>query len=389
MVGSLYRHAYPAQMAQPAIDGHAQDYKAPILSAGEYVADNPGLSLEATGPNVGFPTFSPNGYVYRFGEGNKWENLPGTFPAAEPDNVGPTPVSGCMLSPFLACANSLVRPSVPGQGWEDFANAFLAVQRPAPDLMATIQQPDIPTFWYTPSSNPRVPGFEYQTTSSNLAANKILSGVHLYDFVFASPKVTSNNPSGLYYDSLSVYSKNHNGPYALTQFGTGADKVQFRLVSACLRAKYTGTEDERGGMVSVLEHPEHGSLVGFTLPQMQQYDYCRTEAVMANKWHTCNYSGPINDAEATFSGTPTGLPFMAIVISGGNNLSFQVEGWANYEFAGDPVRDKITVCMDEAGGVAVAAAAKNLQSTKRFGEGSAKRLVTTAHSMISQLSGVS
>lgn len=381
-----YGHQRVPMTSQPAIDADRMDFQVPIITRGEYVARASGLSIVSTN-DTPYHTVDPRGTVTRFGQGNWFQ-----YTNFDTEKTAPICISSVMLAPFMASSYPLPGIGVGNPDLATMESAFLLVQKPAPDIMNTLNTP-IPGgtgLWMTASTNPLLPGFDYRAVSIPPGTGRTTSGPKFYDFAMATPKdisIFNTSTRAFEVDSASVFLKNHNGPYALSQFG--ANKVSFRLVSAGLKIKYTGTEEERGGLVTSLEHPEHTSLVGFTLPEMQAFDYARTEAVMANKWHSLMYSGPVNDNEAQFTNNPVGTPFMAITVSGGSNLSFQTEGWANYEFAGDEVRDKIVICMDEAGGVAVAAAAKNLQSSKNFGEGSGKKLLKVAHSMITKLSGVS
>jgi hypothetical protein len=48
-----------------------------------------------------------------------------------------------------------------------------------------------------------------------------------------------------------------NSPFDTTQMGDGADKMQCRLVSACLRIRYTGTQFNMGGTMTAAVSPRH------------------------------------------------------------------------------------------------------------------------------------
>lgn len=305
-------------------------------------------------------------------------------------------ISGCALAPFYACSTMVIPTIQSTDTAYQRCSAFLVGDLPRIDFREQMEGAyQQPSFYTVTTQDPKFPGAKWYTdATSSVAADSSSQqnwhGFNRYSFFL-------NNPAGNRFQELwkapfinsSVSTQNHNGPYSFPQFGTGPGLVQFRCVSAELRVKYTGTEEDRGGLVTSLEHPEHASVVGYTLAQMQAFDVCRTEAVMANKWHSCLFSGPINDTETEFSAVPLITPFMAIVVSGGTNLSFQVEGWANYEFTGDIVRNKISVCADEQGGVAVSTACKVLQSKKRFGSGQTKAVMAEAQRQISAGSGVS
>lgn len=350
--------------------------------------------------------------------GHKWRgqnltnvggNMPGPLFQADTAVSTPyahmTPIAGVALAPFYACNNMLPNKYctyTPGSGQYSQTtrtSGFLIGDCPRVNFGWVINQAAAWDPNYSAlSTNPACP-YTYAANIPAAAANPtnaVILGANAYSYFLRNPTGTTFNnnigdsPSGwgAPFRANTVDIQNHNGPYAFPQFGNGPQQVQYRLVSAELAIKYTGTEEERGGLVTILEHPEHQSVVGYTLAQMQAYDVCRTEAVMANKWHSCFYSGPINDTETEFSSVPLVTPFMSIVVSGGTNLSFQVEGWANYEFTGDAVRNKIMVCADEQGGVAVATACKVLAATKRFGHGQGKAVLREASRQISAGSGV-
>jgi len=315
-----------------------------------------------------------------------------------------TPIAGVALAPFYASANMITNrysTYINGvYGNLQRVSGFLIGSAPRVNFQYMISRPaTVDTNYSSSSKNPACPE-RYNASVAALVTNPQntpILGPNAYSYFLENPTgSTFNNNSndpvpgwGAPFRAGTVDIQNHNGPYSFPQFGNGPQQVQYRLVSAELAMKYTGTEEDRGGLVTILEHPEHQSLVGYTLAQLQAYDACRTEAVMANKWHSCFYSGPINDTETEFSSVPLVTPFMAVVVSGGTNLSFQVEGWANYEFTGDAVRNKIMVCADEQGGVAVSTACKVLQATKRFGHGSGKAVLREAQRQINAGSGVS
>lgn len=321
----------------------------------------------------------------------------GTFPNAQ--KVMDV-ISGCALAPFYACATGIPPAFDAPLNVHRRGSAFLIGDLPRlffEKETSPIGVPLYPTNYTVTDVNPEFPGRRWEANfggapaPSNSASQQDWKGYNRYSWFLNNPQGDFGKPLPNGWNApfkiTNVSMQNHNGPYSFPQFGDGVGKVQFRTVSAELRIKYTGTEEDRGGLVTILEHPEHQSIVGYTLAQMQAYDVCRTEAVKANSWHSCLYSGPINDTETEFSSVPLVTPFMGIVVSGGTNLSFQVEGWANYEFTGDLVRNKIDVCADEQGGVAVATAAKVLQSKKAF-TGNGKALLREANRQIAAGSGV-
>lgn len=303
------------------------------------------------------------------------------------------PCSAVALAPFHASNSPVYDNST-----TLWSSAFLGAQRYRDDFEHRIRgyaNPNLSPYYIADAQlEPTLPTFYLQQDgATNATATNDLIGPWAFDFNngpapaagVSDVNFTRLTPMHPYFTNM----KNHNGPFPLAMFGEASGQVQYRLVSACLRVKYTGTEEQRGGLLTITEHPEHQATIGKTVAQLQAYDVTRTEAVASNKWHSCHYSGPINENEIQFSTTVNPTPFMTIVASGGNNLSFDVEAYANYEFAGDPIRDKITVTSDEQGGNAVVAAAHDLVTNKRFTWGSGKKLVKAAKRMVGSTSGVS
>lgn len=81
--------------------------------------------------------------------------------------------------------------------------------------------------------------------------------------------------------ATGVFTASHNGPYATSQLVKGANEAQTelvgRVVTAGIRATYTGTTLNQSGMWTGLQHPAHGNLSSASnsdLSSFNDVDYC-------------------------------------------------------------------------------------------------------------------
>jgi len=112
-----------------------------------------------------------------------------------------------------------------------------------------------------------------------------------------------------------------------------------RLVSGCLRIRYKGTEDTRGGLFSVLEEPDHNDLGGITGNAALSYECCqRIRPSGDGEWTTVCWSGPVRQSEVDYANVAQlpGRPFVIIVESPGGtpNANYEFECWQNIEYVG-------------------------------------------------------
>lgn len=135
-----------------------------------------------------------------------------------------------------------------------------------------------------------------------------------------------------------------NSSYTTAMFG--ANGLQYRLVTAGIRLRYTGTELNRGGRFIPFEHPNHGSVVGLSasnLLSMQGVQPVRPSS--DGKWVTVVSSGPKEEAEMGYatdwSVAPANNTTLVIMCNGGvapvggvAQFTFEWEAWANYEITG-------------------------------------------------------
>jgi len=137
--------------------------------------------------------------------------------------------------------------------------------------------------------------------------------------------------------ALSVIAYNTNSPYASTDIGA-APLAQYRLISACLRVRYTGTELTMGGTVHALHHPEQESLNGVTIAGLDLYRQTSRFPV-SREWVTVNYC-PSQNAITYFEdpNPATAFTFMGIMVDGTAGNTFDWEMYGNYEFVGRNIR---------------------------------------------------
>lgn len=158
-------------------------------------------------------------------------------------------------------------------------------------------------------------------------------------------------------------------PYTTAQLTGGT--VEGRLVSGCLRCRYSGTEDLRAGVVSLFEDPDHVGIGGLTANGISLFDSCGKQRVFGDGgWHQINWSGPCKQAEQEYIQGSAFAPVVVVIsingtIAAGGALGaapFEWECWENLEYLGRDVVGKTNNVLDPQGTAAVIGAAKVAQS---------------------------
>jgi len=158
-------------------------------------------------------------------------------------------------------------------------------------------------------------------------------------------------------------------PYALAQLTAG--NVQGRLVSGCIRVRYSGTEDARSGIVSLFEDPDHLSVAAQSTNTISLFDSCGKQRVYGDgAWHQINWSGPCKQAEQEYISTAYYSQACLVIAINGTSSStgtagsqpFEWECWENLEFLGRDVVGKTNNNLDEVGTKSVIQKAKDKQS---------------------------
>lgn len=158
-------------------------------------------------------------------------------------------------------------------------------------------------------------------------------------------------------------------PYTTAQLG--ADQIEGRLVSACIRVRYMGREDERSGAITLLETPDHEDILGQSYNQIQQYEAATTERPTGEgAWSQINWSGPAKSTEVNYTTLPTvsgGNAPMIIHLQAGTTTNqrrdYEYECWVNVEYVGRVAVGKTLVEVDPAGFAAVQQKVKAFAAT--------------------------
>lgn len=141
--------------------------------------------------------------------------------------------------------------------------------------------------------------------------------------------------------------------FASTDFGV-APSAQYRVVSAGLRIRYSGTELNKGGTIRALQHPNHDSIIGLTAAQIEGYVQSKRFPV-TREWSHVVYC-PLTDSYNTQTGSggfvaPYAVPFQGFLVSSTSGNEFEFEYVVNYEVSGRNVRGQ-TVCFKDPVGYA-------------------------------------
>jgi len=165
-------------------------------------------------------------------------------------------------------------------------------------------------------------------------------------------------------------------PYTSAQC-TSANLDQ-RFVSGCLRIRYTGTEDARGGIISVLEEPDHNDLLAQTGTAILSYENCqRSRPSGDGEWTTVCWSGPVRQSEVDYI-SATNLNYMFVILLKAPSttvMNFEWEIWQNIEYIGSIPTGKTDSHVDPTGMSAVLTGTKKVSSTQPIGSTESKNSV--------------
>jgi len=154
---------------------------------------------------------------------------------------------------------------------------------------------------------------------------------------------------------------NWNSDYTMAALAVSATDqgIQYRVVCAGLRIRYTGTELNRGGIIHAIEEPAHASLNDFGINQVTAYE-SHFRCAVTRDWCTLTYT-PVNTIEMDYTpdfysqGTePTYTTdlnhYMGFIVQGTNAAApFEYEAIALLEVIGSQVRDLKPASADMAG----------------------------------------
>jgi len=160
-------------------------------------------------------------------------------------------------------------------------------------------------------------------------------------------------------------------PYSTAELASGT--VQGRFVSGCVRVRYAGSEDVRSGLITMLEDPDHLSLIAQNPGGLATFEGATRERPNGDgKWSQINWSGPAKTEEVEYVTTPAQTAVnwpIVIAVSGTNDASgvgaaiYEFEAWINCEYIGRDVVGKTDNINDAAGFDKVLSATKSVANT--------------------------
>jgi hypothetical protein len=185
---------------------------------------------------------------------------------------------------------------------------------------------------------------------------------------------TLNNVSS----GSTVQSNYTNASYTEAQLSAGS--FQWRLVSACVRARFMGSTMHDSGRFIGLVEPDHLDLTGMTASQLEAYDEATKVEFRdyGNQWFEVLYNGPTVAQEFAWLGDETAASFpnlanafMAIAVvnceSGVAAVPFsgEWEVYCNYEYIGPIIRGKTISFADPGGFAAATSVAANFSKIQK------------------------
>jgi hypothetical protein len=180
--------------------------------------------------------------------------------------------------------------------------------------------------------------------------------------------VTSDLPTVFYTDgsgavtsmpgaiAAGVLGATTNSPYLSTSYGANENDSSWRIVSAGLRVRYTGTTLNKGGSLVVVSHPTHNSIVGATDPEMLAYN--TSKRLPVNDVWTCLVWCPAIGADFQFrQAVPAGVPTMGVSVEAPSAtvVTFAFEAFINFEVNGRTIRGQTPTMQDPVGFAAIQA----------------------------------
>lgn len=164
-------------------------------------------------------------------------------------------------------------------------------------------------------------------------------------------------------------------PYTAAQ--CTSPNLDCRFVSGCLRIRYTGTEDTRGGILSLLEEPDHNSVYGQTGDSLLSYENCqRIRPSGDGEWATVNWSGPVRQSEVDYQSAASLPQYLAAILVqapvANVSQTYEFEVWQNIEYIGSIPTGKTDSHVDDSGMSKVLTAVKKVSSTAPVGSPESK-----------------
>lgn len=178
------------------------------------------------------------------------------------------------------------------------------------------------------------------------------TGGNGFGFIMADPFAAACNDRNCCWGSTSATAVNvaqiadpntfavgTNSPYVSAQITGQEDGITFRVVSAGLRIRYTGTTLNQGGTVYALSHPSHSDMDGATLVEVRAINVSKNFSVDRD-WISVLWC-PVTPTDYGFQTSlpPINVPFILMMqVPPGTSLTFEFELNVNFEFVGAPIR---------------------------------------------------
>jgi len=172
-------------------------------------------------------------------------------------------------------------------------------------------------------------------------------------------------------------------PFTTAQVVTNAEAAG-RVVSACLRVRYAGTESSRAGIISSCEHPDHNSLQILSSNEINQFESSYRERPSGDgQWSQVNWSGPCQPQEVEYLSTAnvsnllaSSTSVLSICINGGAaSAAYEYEAWINVEYIGRITQGRTTNKCDEQGYGNVLECVKTVAGTKALNPDAAQSVL--------------
>lgn len=204
------------------------------------------------------------------------------------------------------------------------------------------------------------------STGSNgfgfIMSQPLRAAVNDANFVWSSTASTTIFQSEIADPNTAAYRS--NAPYTASQLSNEEDGFTYRLVSAGLRIRYTGTTLNQGGSVYAISHPSHADLNQATLDEIRALNVTKNFAVDRD-WASTLWC-PVLPADYAYRFVLNAeTPNMLFIVScpSGTPLSFEFEAHCNFEYVGAPIRGMTPSQADAVGFTAVQSALQGSSMT--------------------------
>lgn len=152
-----------------------------------------------------------------------------------------------------------------------------------------------------------------------------------------------------------------NSAYTAAQISGQEGGIVYRVVSAGIRLRYTGTTLNQGGTIYSLSHPNHSDMNQSDIPEVRALNVSKNHSVDRD-WISALWCPVLpNDYGYTNAIPGINIPFIHLIsVPTGTSLSFEYEFQVNFELVGAPIRG---MTPSHADAVGFAATQSALQGT--------------------------